>query len=80
MNLLTFTFHTQTLEVELTTIRSVLELLCKKGNEIKSKSDDPAAQKAIDDYLNKLRSRMDDLDTQAKEKGQEIQVRIFVFY
>ena len=57
-------------------MRSVLDSLCKKGEEIKSKSDDPAAQKAIDDYLNNLRSRMDDLDTQAKEKGRHIQVRI----
>ena len=66
------------LEVELTTIRTALEKLCKKGDEIKSKTEDPAAQKEIDEFLNKLRSRMDDLDAQAKDKGQKIQVRRFL--
>ena len=68
----------QMLEIELTTLRSVLEALCKKGEEIKSQSNDQAALKAIDKYMNNLSSRMKDLDAQAKDKGQQIQVKLYL--
>ncbi len=61
--------------MEITTLRTLLEGLRKRADEIKSNSDDPAVHKAIDDDLNKVRSKLDDLDTQAKDKGLKLQVR-----
>ncbi len=64
----------QTIEVDIVQLRIAYDALRQMADELKSRSDDPAAHKDIDDQLNRLRSRIDDLEAQARDKGKNIQV------
>ncbi len=68
----------QTIEVDIVQLRIAYDALRQMADELKSRSDDPAAHKDIDDQLNRLRSRIDDLEAQARDKGKNIQVGNYV--